>query len=238
MRRTQLSLVVLGILALAGGGTALAAKAGGGAALRTGVVGHRLQGPGQLLDASSSYLGIGTADLLSQLRGGKTLADIARAAQGKSVQGLVDAVVAAEKKALADAVSAHRLTQAQSDRIAQGLPQRTSDFVNGTFRGHGPPFGFRGRTNDDLQVAAGYLGTTVPVLLTQLMSGKSLEAIASATNGKSTSGLVSALVGHERSEHPQASVDELTRRVTQLVNGAFPRRPGGLRGLFGHGHRI
>ena len=224
MRRTQISLAVLGLLALAGGGTALAAKAKGHAPLRVGVVGHRLHGPGQLLDAAASYLGIGTADLLSQLRGGKTLADVAGATQGRSVQGLVDALVASERKELDTAVAAGRLTRAQADGIAQTLAQRTSDFVNGTFRGHGPPFGFRHGPGDDLQVAADYLGTTVALLLAQLMGGKTLADVASATSGKSASGLIAALVAHEQSEHPQAPKDALTSRVTALVNGTFPHR--------------
>jgi hypothetical protein len=227
------TLAVLGVLALAGGGTALAAKGKGSSQrLRAGFVGHKFHGPGQLLDTAASYLGLAPADLASQLRSGKTLAQIAAATQGRSVQGLVDALVGAEKKGLADAVAAKRLTQAQADAIANELPQRTSDFVNGAFRGHGPPFGFRGGRGDDMQVVADYLGTTVPSVLTQLMSGKTLAAIANATPGKSASGLIAALVAHEKTEHPNASTDELTTRVTALVNNAFPGRPQ--HGFFRH----
>jgi hypothetical protein len=227
MRRTQAMLGVLGVLALLGGGTALAATGKGGSQkLRPGFVGHRFHGPGQLLDAAASYLGLQSSDIASQLRGGKTLAQVAAATQGKTVQGLIDALVGAEKKTLADAVAAKRLTQAQADRIAQELPQRTADFVNGTFRGHGAPFGFRHGRDDDLQAAAGYLGTTVASLLSQLVGGKTLASIANATPDKSASGLVAALVAHEKAEHPQATTDELTTRFTDLVNNAFPRHPG------------
>jgi hypothetical protein len=233
MKRTRAILAVFGVLALAGGGTALAAKGKGGSQrLRAGFVGHKFHGPGQLLDAAASYLGVAPADLAAQLRDGKTLAQIAAGTQGRTVQGLVDALVGAEKKVLADAVAAKRLTQAQADAIAKELPERTSDFVNGSFRGHGPPLGFRHGRGDDLHVVADYLGTTVPTVLTQLMSGKTLAAIANATSGKSATGLIAALVVHEKTEHPNASTDELTKRVTDLVNRAFPPRPQ--HGFFRH----
>jgi hypothetical protein len=229
VKRVQATLVVLGVLALAGGGTALASKGKGGSQrLRAGFVGHKFAGPGPLLDTAASYLGVPPAALATQLRGGKTLAQIAGATQGRTVQGLVDALVVAEKKGLADAVAAKRLTQAQADAIAKELPQRTSDFVNGTFRGHGPPFGFRPGHGDDMQAVADYLGTTVASVLAQLMNGTTLAGIANAAPGKSASGLIAALVAHEKTEHPDAPADELTRRVTDLVNNAFPgRRPHG-----------
>src|SRR4051794_7397936 len=136
MKRTRIVLAVFGVLALAGGGTAIAAKGKGGSQrLRAGFVGHKFHGPGQLLDTAASYLGVAPADLAAKLRGGTTLAQIAGATQGKTAQGLVDALVAAEKKGLADAVTAKRLTQAQADAIAKELPQRTTDFVNGAHRG-------------------------------------------------------------------------------------------------------
>ena len=222
-------LAVFGVLALAGGGTAIAAKQKGSSQrLRAGFVGHKFHGPGQLLDTAASYLGLAPADLAAKLRGGTTLAQIAGATQGKTVQGLVDALVAAEQKGLADAVAAKRLTQAQADAIAKELPNRTADFVNGTFhrpglnRGHG----------DDLQVIADYLGTTPAAVVDQLMSGKTLAAIANGTSGKSASGLIAALVAHEKTEQPGASTDELTARVTAIVNNTFPPRPQ--HGFFRH----
>src|SRR3954451_17902278 len=163
MKRTTAILVVFGVLALAGGGTALAAKGKGSSQrLRAGFVGHKFHGPAQLLDTASSYLGLAPADLATRLRGGTTLAQIAGATQGKTVQGLVDALVAAEKKGLAAAVTAKRLTQAQAEAIAHDLPQRAADLVNGKARGHG----FRGVRGDDLQVVANYLGTPVSSLVT------------------------------------------------------------------------
>src|SRR6266545_4933296 len=48
-------------------------------------------------DAAATYLGLTEAQLHSELEGGKTLAQVAQA-HGKSVDGLIDALVSATKK--------------------------------------------------------------------------------------------------------------------------------------------
>ena len=91
------------------------------------------------LDAAASYLGLTEAELATELSGGKTLADVAKA-KGKSVDGLVSALVADEKKELDAAVAAGRITKAQADEMLANAKQRFTDMVNGTLpdRGHGP----------------------------------------------------------------------------------------------------
>ncbi len=98
------------------------------------------------LDAAASYLGITAEQLRTALVGGDSLADVAKD-KGKSVDGLVTALVADEKKELADAVAAGRLTDAQRDTIESTLEARVRDFVNGVRpafelhrRGHGNGF--------------------------------------------------------------------------------------------------
>jgi hypothetical protein len=93
------------------------------------------------LDAAASYLGVTEAQLRSDLEGGKTLADVAQD-QGKSVDGLVQALVDEATKKLDAAVSAGRLTQEREQSILSGLKQHITDFVNGTHElhgDHGPP---------------------------------------------------------------------------------------------------
>jgi hypothetical protein len=82
------------------------------------------------LSAAASYLGLSESDLITQLQSGKTLADIAQA-QGKSVDGLVAALVAGLKQKLDAAVAAGKLTQAQEDQILADAKQRITDRVNG-----------------------------------------------------------------------------------------------------------
>jgi urease accessory protein UreF len=208
-------------------------------------------GPGDDLAAAASYLGITTAQLTSDLQSGKTLAQVAAATSGKSASGLIDALVAHEKSELAAAVTAGKLTQAQADAITANLQQRMTDLVNGTFTpkpGMGPGFGSHGGPGDDFAAAATYLGVSTSDLMTQLQSGKTLGQIADATSGKSASGLIDALVAHEKSELAaavtagkltQAQADALTagvqQRVTDLVNGkpTMHAAPWGHRGWGG-----
>jgi hypothetical protein len=84
------------------------------------------------LDAASAYLGVSEEQLRTELESGKTLAQIATA-HGKTAAGLVDALVAAARKKLDEAVAAGRLTRAEADSLLTGLEQRITDFVNGRF---------------------------------------------------------------------------------------------------------
>ena len=110
-------------------------------------------GPFGGLDAAATYLGLTEAQLRTQLESGKSLADVAKA-QGKSVDGLVQALVDSAKKKLDAAVAAKRLTQSDADSILSGLKSRITDFVNGAaprfdrdpFRGGpAPALGFEGQ---------------------------------------------------------------------------------------------
>lgn len=83
------------------------------------------------LDAAADYLGLSEAELRSELREGKSLADIARD-QGKSVDGLVDALVSEAKARLDDAVADGRITQSQANSILEDLRDRIENRVNAT----------------------------------------------------------------------------------------------------------
>ena len=87
------------------------------------------RGPGDLT-AAASYLGVTTAVLQTDLQGGQTLAQVATA-QGKTVDGLVSALVAAEKTHLDADVTAGKITAAQETTIESTLTQRITDAVNG-----------------------------------------------------------------------------------------------------------
>ena len=89
-------------------------------------------GPG--LDAAASYLGVTESELHTQLHAGKSLADVAKA-EGKTVDGLVDALVSSAKKRMAADVEAGRLTQAQATAMTADLEQRITEMVQ---RVHGP----------------------------------------------------------------------------------------------------
>ena len=101
----------------------------------------------QGLDAAASYLGLTEEQLHNRLESGKTLAQLAKA-QGKSVNGLKDALLKDAEQHLDAAVKAGRLSAAEEKRVLADLEQRLDHLVNGKLpdrfpRHHG--FGFRDR---------------------------------------------------------------------------------------------
>src|SRR5215218_3633804 len=203
------------------------------------------------LDAAAAYLGVTEEQLRTEIAGGKSLAEIAKA-KGKSVDGLLDALVADANKKIAAAVTAGRLSQAGADRLTASLKEHVTEMVNNTIGPRGGPgrgFGFgHGRGHGDsfggLDDAASYLGLTEEQLRTELMSGKTLADVAKA-KGKPVDGLVDALTADAKKRLDDAvaagritkadadkALAEMKQRVTQRVNGV--RGPDGLRG-FRHG---
>ncbi len=85
------------------------------------------------LDAAAAYLGLSEEELRSALADGDTLAGVAEE-QGKPVDGLVDAMVAAARADLDQAVEDGRLTEEQRDSMLSTLEDRIRDHVNEGFR--------------------------------------------------------------------------------------------------------
>jgi len=188
---------------------------------------HRLHR--QDLLVAASYLGISSVQLERELGSSRSLAQVAAMHPGKSAQGLIDAIVAARRARLAE--------------VAARLPNRVGAEVNRPTRppGAGAARGARGlgpfRPAGRLAAAAaGYLGITAAQLRGDLRSGKTLAQIADATPGKSSAGLVDALVvarkqrlargltagnvTHARAAHGKSRLD---RRMNVLVQRKFVR---------------
>jgi hypothetical protein len=153
----KLGIVAVVAVALAAGGAAFAATK-----IHTSSSAQGLQGFGQRpsgygfpggqrggfgarvggLAAAATYLGLTTQQLFQDLQSGKTLAQIANSTSGKSASGLIDAMVAAERQRLDQAVQAGSLTQAQADQLESRITARVTAMVNGTgFGGRGGGFG-------------------------------------------------------------------------------------------------
>jgi polyhydroxyalkanoate synthesis regulator phasin len=82
------------------------------------------------LSVAASYLDVTADQLHTDLRAGKTLAQIAKD-KGKPVDGLIKALVDKAKERLDAAVKAGRLTEEQKQSILADLEQKVTDFVNG-----------------------------------------------------------------------------------------------------------
>jgi hypothetical protein len=87
---------------------------------------------------AADYLGLTEDKLRDELRAGRSLADIARATSGKTVEGLKAAIKAATVKDLEQAVKDGHLTGQQKDKIVAGLDQRLDDIVDNTPPKGGP----------------------------------------------------------------------------------------------------
>jgi hypothetical protein len=90
---------------------------------------------GDLTKAASDYLGMDTMTLLTQLRGGKSVADIANglSAQGKNAQGLIDTLTKTANDKLDSAVAANKLTADQAAALKPKIAAEITTFVNRSF---------------------------------------------------------------------------------------------------------
>lgn len=113
--------------------------------------GHGLHGPmfgGAGLEAAASYLGLTEAELREALAGAQTLAEIADE-QGKTVDGLKQAMIDAATADLEQAVTDGKLTEEQQQRILENLPERIDAIVQGELPLRGPGRGWHGPEGDE-----------------------------------------------------------------------------------------
>ena len=82
------------------------------------------------LSLAATYLGVTESKLQTELATGKTLAQAAKD-HGKTADGLVSAMAAAERKHLDAAVASGRFTKRQEQKMMSGLEQRFRAIVNG-----------------------------------------------------------------------------------------------------------
>jgi|SRR5437868_464695 len=90
---------------------------------------------GDLTKAAGDYLGMDAKTVLTQLRGGKSVADLANglSAQGKSAQGLIDTLTKTANEKLDAAVAANKLTADQAAVLKPRIATEITTFVNRSF---------------------------------------------------------------------------------------------------------
>lgn len=94
------------------------------------------EGPAAM-QAAATYLGLTQQQLQSDLRGGKSLSDVASTSSGKTVQGLEAAITSAVQQELQQAVTQGRATQQQVTNMEQNLQTFVQRFVTRDGGGHG-----------------------------------------------------------------------------------------------------
>lgn len=88
---------------------------------------------GDLTKAAADYLGMDVKTLLTQLRGGKSVGDIANGLSGKNAQGAIDAITNAADDRLNAAVAAKKLTADQAAALRPKIATEVGAFVNRSF---------------------------------------------------------------------------------------------------------
>lgn len=98
--------------------------------------GGGIGGGGAAVRAASSYLGLSVSQLRTELRSGKTLAEIAKATAGKSEAGLIEALLAVRQARLAKEVQAGAITHAQASARLPKLASLIAARVNRVEHAH------------------------------------------------------------------------------------------------------
>ena len=277
LRSPSVLIAVVALLVLVGGGAAFATTQGGGSGssapksdsampgfegIATGERADMFRGMGRaprFAEAASDYLGLSVSQIFERLANGQSLAQMAKA-QGKSVEGLKNAIVDGAEADLAKKVDEGWLTDQQRDSILKLVRSSIDEIVNHEGlpgpdskpgRGFGPG-GMPGLPGPRLGMlpgvdeAAKYLGLSVDELTTRLGNGRSLAQIAKA-QGKSVEGLKAAIVDGVQSDLDKAVdkgmpaqlknkiLETVRSSVDDIVNGRLPSFGGP--GMFG-GHRF
>jgi hypothetical protein len=98
------------------------------------------------LGAAAEALGMTPQTLWTEIQTGKSLADIAEA-KGTDSDELTESIVESIEADLQQAVTNGRLTQAQADRLTEGLEDRIAQMIERERAFHGPRDGARPRPN-------------------------------------------------------------------------------------------
>ena len=216
MKKLVVAATVAGVL-VAGGGAAYAAGPNG-----QGGRGHR--GIKVASQTAATTIGISPEDLRSQIRSGKTVAQISDE-HGVDPNAVVNAIVVAQTQQIDQKAAAGTIDASRADQAKQKLPDVASRFVNGTKprRGHRV-------LKDAVQAAAKEIGVSDAVLKRALEDGKSIAQVAKE-HDRSAGDVVDAMVKAARGDIDQAVKDgkldanrakelesNLPDRMKQLVN--------------------
>jgi ribosomal protein S20 len=238
MKKLLATVTVAGLLVAGVATTAWAADPGGGgsgggaAGAQQGRRGH---GARLAIQTAASTIGVQPQDLLAQIKGGKTVAQVATE-HGVDPASVVNAIVAAGTARIDQAAAQGTIDASKGDQAKQKLPDFANRFVNEAKpkNGNGRGYGLR---KDAVQAAAKEIGVSTDDLKQARKDGKTIAQVAK-DHDKSVDDVVSAIVKAATSDIDQAvksgkldskRADELKSklpdRVKQFVNGEKKQGP-------------
>jgi hypothetical protein len=193
-----------------------------------------------LLQDAATYLGISEQALLSDLQGGKSLAQVAGSTPGKSATGLISALVSDATAAIDKALASGRISSRQASQVTSHLTQMITALVDRTGPLPGRPPGVGAAADwGAIEAAAGALGISPAQLRSDLTAGQSVATVASSRKvalstvesavvtavDKQIAGLESS--GRLTSTEASALTSQVPQRVDAWATGSFPGWPFG-----------
>ncbi len=233
MKKLIATVTTAGLLVLGGTGVAAAADAPSPKA-PTATAGHsraRHALRKGLLHVAASTIGIDAKDLVKELRGGKTIAQVAQA-HHVDPQKVTDALVTAGNKKIDELAAAGKIDADRAAKLKEKLPSLAERVVNHK----APKGGANGRHRRQavrraaLKTAADTIGIDAQQLVSEIRSGKTVAEVAQAHNvdpQKVIDALVSAATKRIDDAVAKGDLDasraaelksHLVERITKLVN--------------------
>jgi uncharacterized protein (DUF433 family) len=204
---------------------------------------HRRQVVRQALEVAAQTIGIDKADLVKELRAGKTVAEVATA-HNVDPQTVIDALVRAATEKIEAAKTAGKLTAEKAAKLEERLPDAVSKLVNNKHEGKGNGGGqggdnkrgvVRKLARDGVKLAADTIRVEPADLVKELRAGKTIAEVATAHNvdpqtvidalvHAATEKIEAAKTAGELSAEQAAKLEQgAPQRITKFVNEWHPR---------------
>ncbi|MGE5701990.1 MAG: hypothetical protein ACM32O_05635 [Clostridia bacterium] len=187
-----------------------------------------------------SLLKLDAEQLQTELKAGKSLADVAKA-QGVAEEDVIALLTKQHDTQLAEAVTSGKLTQEQADKMKEGLAERVKNMVEGKHDGMHEGFGkgmgkgFGMKENADLLAL---LKLNADELQTELKAGKSLADVAKA-QGVAEEDVIALLTKQHETQLAEAvtsgkltqeQADQMKQHFAERVKDMVERKHDGKRG--------
>jgi uncharacterized protein YidB (DUF937 family) len=230
MKKLLASVTVAGLFVAGGASAAWAADPGGSAGSGSGQPtgaqqrGHHRRGARLAIETAAATIGVTPQDLRSQVRGDKTVAQVATE-HGVDPASVVNAVVTALTQRIDEAAAQGKIDANRAEQAKQKLPDVANRLVNETKQRRGYRI-----LKDAAKAAAKEIGVSDSDLKQARKDGKSIAQVAK-DHGKSVDDVVNAIVKAATTDIDQAVKDgkldakkadeikqKLPDRVKQLVN--------------------